>query len=126
MAMKYRVEDYVDLNSGLTQYERGQRLIAECEFLGDSFYQMYREIERVDPDNLLLYRDQLIAKRIAEIRRKETAAELQKKKRKRESELKRAQEQARALARQAALDKLTHEEKVAFGLVPLEKKNGKK
>jgi len=126
MAMKYRVEDYVDWSSGLTQYERSQRLVAECEFLGDSFYRMYREIERLDSDNHVLYLNQLIAERIAEIRRKEAAAELQKKKRKRESELKRAQEQARALARRAALDKLTHEEKVAFGLVPLEKENGKK
>ncbi len=124
--MKYRVEDYVDLSSGLTSGEQAHRVISECEFLGDSFYRMYREIERLDPDNGVLYRDQLIAKRIAEVGRKEAAAEAQKKKRKRESELKHAQEQARALARQAALDKLTHEEKVAFGLVPQEKKNGKK
>jgi len=126
MIMKYRVEDYVDWPYGIHVEEKIFRLATECEFLGDSFYRMYREIERVDPDNLLLYRDQFIANRIAEIRLKEAAAELQKKKRKRESELKRAQEQARALARQAALDKLTHEEKVAFGLVPMEKKNGKK
>ncbi len=120
--MKYRIEDYVDCSSNLTQGERYYQLISECEFLGDSFYRMYREIERVDPDNLVLLRDQLIAERIAEIRQKEAAAEAQKKKRKRESELKRAQEQARA----AALNKLTHEEKVAFGLICLEKQNGTK
>jgi len=124
--MKYRVEDYVDWCSGLTQGERAYELISECEFLGDAFYRMYREIKRVDPDNPVLSRDPAITKRISEIRRKEASAEAQKIKRKRESELKRAQEQARAAARQAALNKLTHEEKVAFGLICLEKQNGTK
>lgn len=124
--MKYRVEDYVDWPYGIHIEEKIFRLATECEFLGDSFYRMYREIERLDPDNSVLRQDQRIAKRIAKIGQGKAAAEAQKKKRKRESELKRAQEQARALARQAALDKLTHKEKVAFGLVPQEKKNGKK
>jgi uncharacterized protein with von Willebrand factor type A (vWA) domain len=124
--MKYRVEDYVDWCSGLTQGERAHKLISECEFLGESFYKMYREIQRLDQDNHVLYLNQRIADRIAKIRQKEAAAEAQKKKRKRESELKRAQKQARAAARQAALDKLTHEEKVAFGLVQPEKQNGTK
>jgi len=124
--MKYRVEDYVDWSPSLAQGERAYQLISECEFLGDAFYRVYREIERLDPDNPVLSRDQYIAKRIAEIRRKDAAAKAQKKKRERERELKHAREQARARARQAALDKLTHEEKVAFGLVPREKQNGTK
>jgi lipid II:glycine glycyltransferase (peptidoglycan interpeptide bridge formation enzyme) len=124
--MKYHIEDYVDWLYGISHDERIFRLETECQFLGDSFYQMYREIQRLDPDNHVLYLNQRIAKRIAEIGRKEAATEAQKKKRKREAELKRAQEQARTAARQAVLDKLTHEEKLAFGLVQPEKQNGTK
>jgi hypothetical protein len=69
---------------------------------------------------------QAIAARIAEIRRREAAAEARRKKYEQDRERQREKEQARAAARQAALDKLSYEEKVAFGLIKPGKQNGKK
>ena len=122
--MKYRIDDYVDLSCP-AYIDRLERLINECEFLGDSFYQMYREIDRLDRGNSLLLK-QAIAGRIAEIHRKEATAAARQKKRELEREQQRVKEQARAEAQQAALNKLTYDEKVAYGLIRPEKKNGKK
>ena len=121
----YRIEDYVALSKCHSYNAQNKLLIDECEFLGEAFYWMHREIDQLDRDNAVLAR-QAIAVRIAEIRRREAAADAQRKKREQERERKREKEQARAAARQAALDKLTYEEKVAFGLIKPEKRNGKK
>jgi hypothetical protein len=121
----YRIEDYVAIAKCHSYSAQNDLLVDECEFLGDAFYRMYREIDRLDRDNAVLAR-QAIAARIAEIRRREAAADAQRKKREQDRERQREKEQARAAARQAALDKLTYEEKVAFGLIKPGKQNGKK
>ena len=119
----YRIEDYVAISKCYAS--QNDLLVDECEFLGDAFYWMYREIDRLDRDNAVLAR-QAIAARITEIRRREAAAAARQKAREQEREQQREKEQARAVARQAALDKLTYEEKVAFGLIKPGKQNGKK
>jgi hypothetical protein len=121
----YRIEDYVAISKCHSYGAQNDLLVDECEFLGDAFYRMYREIDRLDRDNAVLAR-QAIAARIAEIRRREKAAEARRKKYEQDREQQREKEQARAAARQAALDKLTYEEKVAFGLIQPGKRNGKK
>jgi hypothetical protein len=121
----YRIEDYVAIEKCHSYGAQNDLLIDECEFLGNAFYRMYREIDRLDCDNAVLAQ-QAIAARIAEIRRREATAEARQKKRELERAQQREKEQARAAARQAALAKLTYEEKVAYGLIRPEKKNGKK
>jgi hypothetical protein len=121
----YRIEDYVALSKCHTYAAQNDLLIDECQFLGESFYWMYREIDRLDSHNAVLAR-QAIAARIAEICRKEKAAEARRKKYELEREQRREKEQARAAARQSALNKLTYEEKVAYGLIRPGKQNGKK
>ena len=121
----YRIEDYVALSKCHSYGAQNELLLDECQFLGDAFYWMYREIDRLDRDNVVLAQ-QAIAARVAEIRRKEAAAAARQKTREQERIRQREKEQARAAARQAVLDKLTHEEKLAFGLVQPEKQNGTK
>jgi hypothetical protein len=123
--MTYRIEDYVAISKCRTYAAQNDLLVDECEFLGDAFYRMYREIDQLDRDNAVLAR-QAIAARIVEIRQREKAAEARRKKYEQDREQRRAREQARAEARQAALAKLTYEEKVAYGLIRPGKQNGKK
>lgn len=101
--MKYNVRDFVheDRWNGL----RINDVLKECELLGEAFVNLVQALEQVAPDSGIL-KSPAVSYRVKLMRAVED-------KERKAAEKKRAD----AKARKEALSKLTHAEKVAFGLV---------
>lgn len=109
--MKYKVDEYVYMGHWDSS-RRWLNVMQECQFLGDAFYKLYKQLEQLDPGNQV-FQDKKIAERLRVIKQQEIKAEAKKK----QLAERRKKEREQAKAKKAIMDKLTHEEKLAFGLV---------
>lgn len=102
--MHYKVEHFVKRDRWSDTYDRN-RLERECQLLGEAFVNLVQTLEKVAPDSGIL-KSPDVSYRVKLMRAVED-------KERKAAEKKRAD----AKARKEALSKLTHAEKVAFGLV---------
>jgi hypothetical protein len=102
--MKYDVLDYIKDNQR-DRHKVAHDIIVECNNLGKAFVELTSALEKLDPNNAALKKS-FTRTRLKQM--KDTYAAEANKRRK---------EKERAAAKQEVLKKLTHEEKVAFGLV---------
>lgn len=101
--MKYKLEDFVKL--GWNGTASIAHVAQECQVLGDALVKLVQALEKADPEHTIL-KDSNVSFRVNLMRDRE-----QKERKAAEKKL------ADAKARKQALDKLTREEKIAFGII---------
>lgn len=109
--MKYKVEEYVDLK----HWDSSRRLLnvlQECQMLGNVFLEVIEDLETLDPEHRV-FKQKFVQERLTKIR----ALKKQEEAKKKQLAEKRKKEREQAKVKKAVMDKLTHEELVAFGLV---------
>lgn len=109
--MKYQIENFIKIDHW-NKDANIKNLVEECRFLGDAFIRLTEQLETLDATNGV-FKDPKIKARMAVIHNLKKREEAKK----RQLEEKRKKERELAKAKKAVMDKLTHEEKVAFGLV---------
>jgi hypothetical protein len=102
--MKYKLEDFIRVDSWNGSL-RMVDVVQECQVLGDALTNLVQALEKADPEHAIL-KDPDVSYRVKLMRDRE-----QKERKAAEKKL------ANAKARKQALDKLTREEQIAFGII---------